>query len=312
MLIFAILGLGERNMELNNVVISVIIPHLNQPEALDACLTSLEAQSYDGGIEVIVVDNGSRTLPEDVIARHPSARLLSESRPGPGPARNRGVAASRGDILAFIDADCRAHPDWLRSMVSALASSGPGMALGGDVRIWRADATRASAIEAYESVFAYRFKLYIEKHGYSGTGNLAMRRADFDRVGPFAGIEIAEDMDWGKRALAAGVRCRYAPDMVVYHPARGSMEELYAKWDRQIAHYRRMAEGEKAWRLRWILRALLVFASPIAGAFTVMTSDRVEGLERFRAIAVMCAVRVHRAATMLSLLRGERELVWNR
>jgi glycosyltransferase involved in cell wall biosynthesis len=299
-------------MKLNKVMISVIIPHLNQPEALDACLTSVDAQSYGGGVEVIVVDNGSRALPEDVIARHPRARLLSESRPGPGPARNCGVAAARGDILAFIDADCRAHPDWLRNIVSALASSGPGVALGGDVRIWRADATRANAIEAYESVFAYRFKLYIEKHGYSGTGNLAMRRADFDRVGPFAGIEIAEDMDWGKRACAAGVRCRYVPDMVVYHPARGSMEELYAKWDRQIAHYRRMAEGERAWRLRWLFRALVVLASPIAGIVTVMTSDRVAGLERLRAIAVMCAVRVHRAATMLSLLRGERELVWNR
>ena len=69
--------------------------------------------------------------------------------------------------------------------------------LGGDVRIWRSDGRKFGAIEAYESVFAYRFKMYIEKQGYSGTGNLAVRRADFARVGPFRGLEVAEDVEWG-------------------------------------------------------------------------------------------------------------------
>ena len=300
-------------MELNNMTVSVIIPHLNQPEALEACLSSLEAQTLARDqFEVIVVDNGSRALPVEVMARHSGVRLLSEMSPGPGPARNTGVAAAHGKILAFIDADCRAHPDWLRSIVTELAA-GPGVALGGDVRIWRSNASRQNAIEAYESVFAYRFKHYIEKQGYSGTGNLAMIASDFARVGPFAGIEIAEDMDWGKRACAAGLRFRYCPEMVVYHPARDSMKELYVKWDRQIAHYRRMAESEPGWRLRWTLRSLLVLASPVAGAVTVLTSDRVEGLaDRAKAIAVMGAVRVHRAVTMLSLLRRDRAVAWNR
>ncbi|MCI4677057.1 glycosyltransferase [Rhodoblastus acidophilus] len=294
-------------------MISVIIPHLNQPEGLEHCLASLDAQTLDPGLfEVIVVDNGSRALPVEVIARHPNARLLQESRPGPGPARNRGAAEARGDVFAFIDADCRADPNWLRSIQAALAVSGPGVVLGGDVRIWRSGA-RLNAIEAYESVFAYRFKLYIEKHGYAGTGNLAAWRSDFHAVGPFDGIEVAEDMEWGRRARAAGLHFRYIPEMVVYHPARGSLEELYVKWDRQILHYRRMAEGEPHWRLRWTGRALLVLASPIAAAFTVLASDRISGLSaRWRAIAVMTAVRSHRAATMLSLLRGERAMAWNR
>ncbi|PPQ28371.1 glycosyl transferase [Rhodoblastus sphagnicola] len=296
------------------LAISVIIPHLNQPDALDACLSSLEAQSLDRDLfEIVVVDNGSSAPPADVISRHPGVRLLEEKRPGPGPARNTGVAGALGHILAFIDADCRAHPDWLASISSTLASSPPGVVLGGDVRIWRPNANRPRAIEAYESVFGYRSQLYIEKHGYAGTLNLAMHREDFDRVGPFAGIEIAEDMDWGKRACAANVQFRYVAEMVVFHPARASMTELYAKWDRHIAHYRRMAESDPAWRVRWFVRALLVLASPLAGALTVMTSDRIEGLrERRQAIAVMGAVRWHRALTMLSLLRREPRVAWNR
>ncbi len=301
-------------MILNKPLISVVVPHLNQPDALDACLASLDAQSLARDLfEVLVVDNGSRALPVDTISRHPATRLLEEARPGPGPARNTGVAVAQGEILAFIDADCRADANWLRNIQARLDSSKPGVALGGDVRIWRSDARSHSAIEAYESVFAYRFKLYIEKHGYSGTGNLALFRRDFERVGPFAGIEIAEDMDWGARARAAGLRFVYAPEMVVFHPARGSLSELYAKWDRQIMHYRRMAEGAPAWRVRWIVRALVVLASPVAGAVTVLTSDRIEGFTtRCKAIAVMGAVRLHRAATMLSLLRGDRAMAWNR
>lgn len=295
-------------------MISVIIPHLNQPDGLEACLRSLDAQSLGRDqFEVIVVDNGSLTLPTEVVARHPGTRLLQEGRPGPGPARNTGVAAAAGDILAFIDADCRAHPDWLANARTALQSSPPGTVLGGDVRIWHPGDGNLTAVEAYESVFAYRFKLYIERHGYSGTGNLVMFRREFDAAGPFAGIEVAEDMEWGQRARDAGLRFRYIPEMIVFHPARNSLQELYAKWDRQILHYRHMADGQPAWRLRWLVRALMLLASPAAGAITVLTSDRIKGfVTRCQAFAVLCAVRTHRAAVMLTLLRGDRSISWNR
>ena len=143
------------------------------------------------------------TSPAEIVARHPGVRLQHEIKPGPGLARNTGVAASTGEILAFIDADCRAHPDWLQSLLQAIRSSPPKTILGGDVRIWRSEGRTLDAIAAYESVFAYRFKLYIEQHGYSGTGNLAMFRQDFEAIGPFAGINVAEDMEWGQRARAS-------------------------------------------------------------------------------------------------------------
>jgi glycosyltransferase involved in cell wall biosynthesis len=298
----------------NDTMISVIIPHLDQPEGLEACLSSLDAQSLDHALfEVIVVDNGSPVLPTEVIARHPGTRLLQEGRPGPGPARNTGAASAMGDIFAFIDADCRAHPDWLRIALQTLESSPPRMILGGDVRIWRCGSKELTAIEAYESVFAYRFKLYIERHGFSGTGNLAMFRADFEAIGPFAGIAVAEDMEWGQRACAAGFLFRYVPEMIVFHPARGTIQELYDKWDRQIRHYRNMAEGKPAWKLRWLARALLVFVSPIVDTVTVLDSDRIEGLvTRCKAIGVLFVVRVHRTITMLGLLRTGKSIVWNR
>jgi glycosyltransferase involved in cell wall biosynthesis len=300
--------------QLNGKKISVIIPHLNQPDGLETCLRSLDAQTLDRPLfEIIVVDNGSATPPEEEVARYANARLLHEPRPGPGPARNTGAGSANGDIFAFIDADCRADPNWLSTILQTLRSSPPRTILGGDVRIWRDKNQNLTAIEAYESVFAYRFKLYIEQHGFSGTGNLAMFRADFETIGGFAGIDIAEDMEWGQRACSAGFRFCYVPDMIVFHPARRSLDELYAKWDRQIQHYLNMAQDKPAWRFRWIARALLVLGSPVIDTATVFNSDRIEGASaRLKAITVLCQIRAHRAFKMLGLLHSGKTIVWNR
>jgi glycosyltransferase involved in cell wall biosynthesis len=295
-------------------MISVIIPHLNQPDGLEACLRSLDAQTLSRPLfEIIVVDNGSAAPPQEVVARHAGVRLLHESHPGPGPARNTGTRSATGCVFAFIDADCRAHPDWLSTARQTLHSSPSRTILGGDVRIWRNKDEDFTAIEAYESVFAYRFKLYIEQHGFSGTGNLVMFRSDFETIGPFAGIDIAEDMEWGQRACSAGFRFRYVPEMIVFHPARRSLEELYAKWDRQIQHYLNMAQDKPVWKFRWIARALLILGSPIIDTATVFNSDRIQGVPaRLKAVAVLCKIRAHRAFKMLSLLHGGKSIVWNR
>lgn len=294
-------------------VISVVIPHLNQPESLEACLSSLEAQSLARCFfEIIVVDNGSVHIPRDIVANHSGTRLLRELQPGPGPARNFGVRASTGDIIAFIDADCRAHRDWLRTALQAIRSSPDGTILGGDVRIWRSRGNTSTAIEAYESVFGYRFKLFIERHGYCGTGNLVVRRTDYDKAGPFAGIDIAEDVEWGQRARSAGLRFRYVPEMVIFHPARRSLQELRVKWDRHTQHNLNMARGKRGWKIRWIARALAVLASPIVDSVRALSSDRIQGISaRLKAISVLFAIRAYRASKMLSLLSESEGVVWN-
>jgi glycosyltransferase involved in cell wall biosynthesis len=295
-------------------LISVVVPHLNQPEALEACLSSLDTQSLARNFfEIIVVDNGSVSIPEDIVANHPGTRLLRELQAGPGPARNFGVRVATGEIIAFIDADCRAHRDWLRNAFQNIRSLPEGTILGGDVRIWRNRWNTFTAIEAYEEIFGYRFKLFVERHGYCGTGNLVVRRTDYEKVGPFAGIEFAEDVEWGQRARAAGLTFRYIPEMVVFHPARRSLRELCAKWDRHTQHELNMARGKHGWKIRWIARALAVLASPTVHSVKVVGSDRIQGVSsRLKAISVLFAIRAYRARKMLSLLSGSNVVVWNR
>jgi cellulose synthase/poly-beta-1,6-N-acetylglucosamine synthase-like glycosyltransferase len=238
--------------------------------------------------------------------------MLVEPEPGPGLARNRGVTGALGGILAFIDADCRAHPDWLKNALGAMKRCEENMILGGDVQIWRTMTNKYTALEAYECIYAYRFKLYIERHGFSGTGNLVVRRPDFDRVGLFAGISVAEDIDWGRRALASGFRFHYVPEMIVYHPARRTLKELFVKWDRHLQHAANLNNGTFTWKVRWLARAMAVLASPLVEIQTVLFSARVDGFTaRVKASFVMTLVRFYRAWRMVALLSSNREVVWN-
>lgn len=295
-------------------LISVIIPHHNQLNELEFCLQSLDRQTVDPELfEVIIADNGSEVLPAPDRRRY-AVRVVQELTPGPGAARNRGVAEAVGDVLAFVDADCRAQSDWLQNALHKIQSRPDRIVFGGDVRIWRKDPNTFSALEAYESVFAYRFRLYIEKHGFSGTGNLVVRRADFHKIGPFKGIQFAEDVEWGRSVRAAGYSLEYVPEMIVYHPARKSLEELFSKWDRHIQHAFNVARGQRNWRFLWIAKAFAVLASPAIDWIRVIRSNRISGgLARVKGIAVLIAVRTHRFARMLAVLySGGGDVVWNR
>lgn len=296
--------------------VSVIIPHLNQADALERCLTSLTAQSRADLIaEIIVVDNGSTGGIAPLAARFPQAHWLEESTRGPGPARNLGIAHARGEIIALIDADCRADPEWIAALTRRLKAEPTDCIVGGDVKIDFSETKRASGIEAYEAVFAYRQKLYITRHGYSGTGNLAFRRHVHAHVGPFAGIGTAEDRDWGQRARRLGLPIVYEPRMIVYHPARPDQASLESKWRRHIAHmldHHRQTGGST---LTWIARAVAILLSAFAHTPKMLLSPRLDGRSgRWRGLKHLYAIRAYRAAEMIRQARdaGNAAANWNR
>jgi glycosyltransferase involved in cell wall biosynthesis len=298
-------------------IATIIIPHLNQQDPLIRCLTSLEAQDFAGGtVEIIVVDNGSRQPLDEVKQRFPKVRFLEQSQPGPGLARNVGVAAASADILLFIDADCRAHSHWMASAIKALTAANAPAIIGGDVQIDIVDSARLTALEGYESVFGYRQSRYIAREGFSGTGNLAMTRTIFDAVGPFGGIGIAEDRDWGQRAKKLGYVTRYVPEMVVYHPARKSFDELTEKWRRHIAHDLAKHLGEGGSAFGWRVRALAMIASIVPHGIIILRSPRLSGIgNRMRAIGLLAQIRWFRCGEMLrqaSAIGDDAASQWNR
>ena len=142
---------------------------------------------------------------------------------------------------------------------------------------------------------------------------MAVTREVFAAVGPFGGLEVTEDRDWGHRATRAGHRIVYAPEVRVLHPARHSMAELRATWDRHIAHFYRLARGP-AGRLRWVLLIPLMAASPLAEIPTILRARALRPRERWLAFRGLVEIRLYRAFRMAAMLFGAADGAarWNR
>jgi len=109
---------------------SVVVPTRDRPEDLERCLTALAALRYPRR-ETLIVDSAGRN-PDDTeaIARRHGARCFREGEPGLSRARNRGLAESRGEIIAFLDDDCRADAGWLESIAQAFAATDADVVTG--------------------------------------------------------------------------------------------------------------------------------------------------------------------------------------
>jgi glycosyltransferase involved in cell wall biosynthesis len=281
--------------------ISVIIPHYNDPVRLELCLDEL-MQNNTEGAEIIVVDNASNMSLDKVKSKHPWVQFIAEPAKGAALARNAGVAASRAPTLAFIDADCVPDHDWLDAVRMV---SGQADVTGGRVTVFDETPPPRSGPEAFEAVFAFDFKSYIEKKGFSGSGNLVTSRAVFDAVGPFVN-GVSEDTEWTMRAVAMGYRLAYADEMRVGHPSRQDWPALKRKWRRIVQESYALARLSPGGRRRWALRALMMPASIVAHVPRVLASPALKGAgERWRATTTMAQLRVLRMAWMLRQAIGQ-------
>lgn len=280
--------------------VSVIVPHFNDLVNLRHCLAALAAQTMpQADFEIIVADNDSpcdRESLEGAIAGR--AQLVVVGERGAGPARNGGAALARGEILAFTDSDCVPAPDWLAEGVAALADYD---FVGGRVDVSVADEGRITPTEAFERVFAFDFESYINRKGFTGSGNLFVPRRIFETVGGFR-TAVSEDVDWSRRAIAAGYRLGYAPKAAVSHPARRNWDELRRKWSRINRETFELQKQAPAGRLRWLGRTMFLPASAIAHAPKVLRSRKLSnGRERAGALTVLFLSRAWRFGDALKL-----------
>ena len=213
-------------------LVSVIVPHLDDYDNLDACLTLLQAQSFPGDrMEVIVADNGSsRGLDAVRQIVGSRGRVIEVAERGAGPARNAGVRASRGEAIAFIDSDCRPDRRWLEEGLLELELAD---FVGGQVDVLVQDPRRMTGAEAFESVFAFRNERYVKSLNFTVTASMFVWRSVFDAVGGFVN-GVPEDKDCCVRARRRGFRIRFAAKSIVGHPARRTMLELKRKWRRLV------------------------------------------------------------------------------
>lgn len=282
---------------------SVVVPHYHDLVGLDRCLVALGEQTVPReDFEIVVADNNSPEG-EQAVSRaiDGRARLVIVTEKGAGPARNGGVAVARGKVLAFTDSDCVPEPSWLMEGVKKLDEYD---FVGGRVTVLVDDLHRITAVEAFERVFAFDFKTYITRKGFTGAGNLFCSKQMFNQVGGFRAA-VSEDLEWSLRARSKGFRLGYAPRAIVGHPARRSWQELRAKWKRVNLETYLLYRERKAGRAQWLVRTLALPLSAVAHVPKVLASDQLaDARQRWAAIKVLFQIRFWRLRDALSLMAG--------
>jgi glycosyltransferase involved in cell wall biosynthesis len=285
--------------------VSVIVPHYSDLAALDQCLDLLVRQNFPkADFEIIVADNASPQGEAAVAAAIAGrARLVIVPEKGAGPARNGGVAASSGAVLAFIDCDCLPDPQWLAAGVAALERYD---FVGGAVEVMVADEGDLTQAEAFERVFAFHNKDYVERKGFTVTANLFCRRALFDDVGGFR-TGVSEDLDWSHRARAAGYSLGYEPAAMVGHPARRTWDDLIKKWRRLNLESYGLVAGTAAGRQRWVVKSLALPLSAVAHTPRVLFDPGLSSMRhRWLALSALYRLRLWRCGDALALVGGAR------
>ncbi|SIQ32495.1 Glycosyltransferase, GT2 family [Alkalispirochaeta americana] len=203
--------------------VTVICPFYNLTPYLDRLLPSLASQDYPGPSRILLVDNRS-TDGSPQVCRDAGFTVLScDHLASSYAARNVGIRNASGDILAFIDADCAAAPDWLSRGVSALEQSGADFLAGNVLFEFRNPHSPWEQLEAA----LHMDNEALAAMGRAVTANVFVRRSLFGRVGLYREHQVSgEDVAWSLRAVAAGARLAYCPRTVVYHPTRDGRESL--------------------------------------------------------------------------------------
>jgi glycosyltransferase involved in cell wall biosynthesis len=231
-------------------LMSVIVCAHNEAQYLGPCLHSLLTQSREPD-EILVINNASTDETRAVAQRYPFVRVVDEPRKGLVVARETGRREAIGDVLVYLDADCRAPLTWLERIERHFERDRDLIALSAPYRFYDWDWCGRLLIRAYDFTVAPLTQLLVKRILRIGTifygGNFAVRRDALASIGGFdTSIEFhGEDTNLGRRLFAIG-RVRLVRDCYLYTSARrynsmgkGAVFRLYVRnFTSEVLHHR--------------------------------------------------------------------------
>jgi glycosyltransferase involved in cell wall biosynthesis len=234
--------------------VSVVVPFYASQKHIAACVESLLAQEGVGGaVEIILVDNGSRDRSASVVSQYAGVTVLQEPEPGAYAARNSGIRAATGEVVAFTDADCVAGRFWLRAVLGGMADPTVGI-LVGRCNYPARSSPLLRLLGAYENAkAAYVIERCPRSYHFAYANNMAVRAAVFREIGPFKPWARAADSELVHRlaALRPDLRLAYAPAMQVTHMEFLRVRDrirrlaLYTRTNTQIGTFRELSVRQR-------------------------------------------------------------------
>ncbi len=214
------------------IQVSVIVPFYNSERYIQRCVEGLLQQSFPReAYEIILIDNNSTDSSAETVRQYPGIRLLAEPKQGAYAARNRGLREAKGEVLAFIDADCVPAHDWLHKIMMAMEQSNLSIVLGR--REYGGDSPVLSMFAAYEDEkHHYVFNSRKKELYYGYTNNMAVKKHVFDELGPFVERARGSDTIFVRQSVNK-YSCevvRYCPQIQVRHLEIENPSNLYQKF----------------------------------------------------------------------------------
>jgi len=212
--------------------ISVVIPTLDRPLLLAACLGAL-SDSFPPDAETLVVSDGGLQDLAPVVAPFTDSlrlRLIQAEHGGPAAARNRGLEAARGEVVAFTDDDCRPQAGWLAALAAGVVSS-PPHAVGGSVRCGPKAGVFADAAHLVLLLLSRHDRALSRRERFIPSNNVAFPTAALIRLGGFdESFRTAEDRELCRRWTEAGFGLGRVPSAVVEHDERLDLKSFVGKF----------------------------------------------------------------------------------
>lgn len=243
--------------------VSVIIPVLNGAGVIGDLLTCLCNQVNQPQIvEILVVDNGSQDETCSIAQNFP-VKLLKENKPGPGAARNRGLASARGEVIAYLDADTLPSRKWIGEIVKPFFD--PEITLVGGKTISYKPETPAERFYARFGIHKTEFELSRARFPFFASRNLAVRRTAAIAIGGWAeDLLTAEDIDFCYRIQQqVPGKTYFQESAVLFHRDRKDentlLRQAWTYGEGLAKIYRRYPENAP-WGMRQILQVGKVLA----------------------------------------------------
>ena len=235
--------------------VSVVVCAYNAERTMFACLASLEKLNYPN-YEVIVVNDGSNDRTREISERFGYIRLINQENKGLSAARNVGIAAAEGEIVAFTDSDCVADPDWLHYLVTTFIRSGRA-AVGGPNFPPPEDTLVPSAV-AVSPGGPTHVLMSDEIAEHIPGCNMAFKKTALEEINGFDPVFRAagDDVDLCWRLQNQGYQIGFSPAAVVWHFRRNTVQAYlnqqrgYGKAEAQLYFkhpYRFNLLGQSRW-----------------------------------------------------------------
>jgi glycosyltransferase involved in cell wall biosynthesis len=247
---------------LTELTFSVIICTHNRSHYLTDCLTSVLEQQYPSErYEIIIVDNASTDNTRQLVATlrteekdSPCLQYVYEPRLGLNHARNTGAVAANGAILAYIDDDAVADPNWLAALAKAYKmSESDRVCIGGRVELWWEGGRPEWLPRELEGYYSGTRHLgntmrQLKQGEYPIGANLSLPRALLLETGGFPAplgrlgdsLLSNEEVSLCKRLIDIEARIFYAPEAVVYH--RVPAARATQRWLLRRAHWQGISD----------------------------------------------------------------------